>query len=147
MLKSREERRKKFEDVERRAEIATRKLEEKERRRAEERELRLAGRDDGSEASEESDDFIVSDDSEYGRREMGDEPEAAGEMSKNIFETGVCCARPSLCAMLRVVRMSHCVPDTPLFACQCSKGKEREVICDVMAKCVLSLSSSLVSFL
>jgi hypothetical protein len=24
--------------------------------------------------------------------------------------------------------------DTPLFSCQCSKGKEREVICDVMAK-------------
>jgi hypothetical protein len=109
VLKSREERRKKFEDVERRAEIATRKLEEKERRRAEERELRLAGRDDGSEASEESDDFIVSDDSEYGRREMGDEPEAAGEMSKNIFETGVCCARPSRCRVLvrHVARRAH----------------------------------------
>ena len=98
-MKSREERRKKFEDVERRAEIATRKLEEKERRRAEERELRLAGRDDGSEASEESDDFIVSDDSEYGRREM----------SKNIFETGVCCAPPSRCRVFvrHVARRAH----------------------------------------
>jgi hypothetical protein len=89
VLKSREERRKKFLEVERRAQIATERLEEKERRRAEERELRLAGKDDGSEASDESDDFIVSDDDDEERREMGDEPEAASEMSKNVFETGV----------------------------------------------------------
>jgi hypothetical protein len=147
VLKSREERGKKFEDIERRAEIATQKFEEKERRRAEERELKLVGRDDGSEGSDDSDDFIVSDESEEGRGEMGDEPEAAEmrnekmtEMSKNIFETGMCCARLSFCRMLvrpmsLVLRMSHCDSDTPLFACQCSKGKERGVVCDVMAKC------------
>ncbi len=106
VLKSREERRKKFEDVERRAEIATRKLEEKERRRTEERELRLAGRDDGSEASEESDDFIVSDESDYCRETA---EAAAGEMCKNNFETGTYCARPSRCRVFvrHVARRAH----------------------------------------
>jgi hypothetical protein len=80
--KSREERRLKMVDWERRAEINTRKLEEKERRRAEEK-------DDGSEGEDDSDDFIVSDDlSHEDGYEAGDEPVAADEMSKNIFETG-----------------------------------------------------------
>ena len=83
--KSREERRLKLVDWERRAEINTRKLEEKERRRAEEKELQPSGDDDGS---EDSDDFIVSDDSHEDGYDAGDEPVAADEMSKNIFETG-----------------------------------------------------------
>jgi hypothetical protein len=76
-----------FLDIEARAEIATRKLEEKERRRAQERELRLAGMDDGSEESDESDGFIERDEDDE-NFEMGDEPEPAVEMIKNIFETG-----------------------------------------------------------
>ena len=65
-------------------------------------------------------------------------------MSKNIFETGSCA-----CALSRAFTHNITLPcptDTPLFSCQCSKGKEREVICDVMAKCVPSLSLSLISF-
>ena len=80
MQKSREERRLKLVDWERRAEINTRKLEEKERRRAEEKELQPSGDDD--------------------------------YVTIRLFSA-----------------------DTPLFSCQCSKGKEREVVCDVMAKC------------
>ncbi len=70
--------------MERRAELNTRKLEEKERKRAE-RELEQSGED---EASDNSSDFIVrSDDDDEDRIDAGDEPEAA-EMSKNILETG-----------------------------------------------------------
>lgn len=85
MEKSREERAEKFRDLERRAEINTRKLEEKERKRAEERELEQSGEDD---ASDESSDFIVSDEDPEDRTDAMDEPEAAGEMSRNILETG-----------------------------------------------------------
>jgi hypothetical protein len=102
VLKSREERKKKFEEVERRAEAATRKFEEKERRRAEEREVRSTREDDGSD-DDESDDFIVSDDDDDGRLDMGDEPVAAGEMSKNILESG---------AFARVCRVAN-------FDCPC----------------------------
>jgi hypothetical protein len=71
--------------LERRAELNTRKLEEKERKRAEEREFEQSGED---EASDNSSDFIVrSDDDDEDRIDAGDEPEAA-EMSKNILETG-----------------------------------------------------------
>ena len=71
--------------MERRAELNTRKLEEKERKRAEEREFEQSGED---EASDQSSDFIVSDDDDEDRIDARDEPEAAGEMSKNILETG-----------------------------------------------------------
>ena len=83
---------KRMQDLERRAEAE----------RADEEE-----RSEHSDSSEGS--FIVGGD-DYKLR-TGDEPVAADEMSKNIFET-----------------------DTPLFSCQCSKGKEREVVCDIMAK-------------
>jgi hypothetical protein len=58
--KSREERLKKMQELEQRAEASTRKLEEKERRRAEELELKQSG----DEEDDDSDDWIVSDDSE-----------------------------------------------------------------------------------
>ena len=83
MVKSREERAEKFRDLERRAELNTRKLEEKERKRAEEREFEQSGED---EASDNSSDFIVRSDNDD--EDRIDKLEAAGEMSKNILETG-----------------------------------------------------------
>ena len=69
--------------MERRAELNTRKLEEKERKRAEEREFEQSWED---EASDNSSDFIVRSDGDD--EDRIDKLEAAGEMSKNILETG-----------------------------------------------------------
>ena len=117
--------------MERRAELNTRKLEEKERKRAEEREFEQ----EEDEASDQSSDFIVSDDDDEDRIDARDEPEAAGEMSKNILETGAALFAMPLDFAFFFRISCHFISDTPLFACQCSKGKEREVVFDVMAKC------------
>ena len=65
-------------------------------------------------------------------------------MSQAIFDSGDACVSifDFVPAFIHAcTHAPHSPPaDTPLFSCQCARGKEREVICDVMAKCVQPLA-------